>query len=244
MKKKLWTVVITLICSFLAGYIFYNHEMNATSVITYTAGGNVTGRVNKAPNGIVNDHIGFKKGDKIYSFNIGSTELSWQLLLKDTYTDYGCGSFTTVCSNTSITSFLAATTELYGSPFYATNGTSDFRTIGGVDGGQSAEFSNLPSFQKMYGANGFSNLLVSGDNSVLIAPRNLGKLHLVYNSSFGASPIDYRYVLIHEHLMPGVQFNWERSLFILKQLQSPVSGVTLAYLAISLRMIWHLITNI
>lgn len=61
MRKKLWTVVITLICSFLAGYIFYNHEMNATSVITYTAGGNVTGRVNIAPNGISSITIGLKR---------------------------------------------------------------------------------------------------------------------------------------------------------------------------------------
>lgn len=174
MRKKLWTVVITLICSFLAGYIFYNHEMNATSVITYTAGGNVTGRVNIAPNGISSIAIGLKKGDKILTSVIG-----WQLLAEETYTDHSCGSQRTVCNNPSVTAFLSATTQLYGDPFYATNSPSDF-TVSYDIYNSSAVFSTLPSFTKMYGSGGFNDVFSSSaDASMILAPRNLSRIHAI-----------------------------------------------------------------
>ncbi len=81
MWKKLCILAITLIGLFSGVYVYNNFSMKASG--GYSAGGNVTGRVNIAPIGISGPNIGLQKGDKIY---IGvdnpkdNTPLGWQLV--------------------------------------------------------------------------------------------------------------------------------------------------------------------
>lgn len=64
MLKRICAVIFMLFSVLSLGYACYNAEMKAASV-TFNAGGNVTGRINKAPAGLSNNEYGLRKGDKI-----------------------------------------------------------------------------------------------------------------------------------------------------------------------------------
>ena len=64
MWKRMVVLCIALFCTFSAAYAFYNNYLTANTLST-RSGGNVTGRVHKAPAGISGSHIGLQKGDKI-----------------------------------------------------------------------------------------------------------------------------------------------------------------------------------
>lgn len=118
--SKLIIAGIALVGSFSVVYAM-NTEMKATNASPYTAGGNVTGRVNKAPSGITGPNIGMQKGDKILMGTENpdtNSPLIWQLMHKRTYTDYASECTVVpnvVCNNPAITSWYSMTPESLGS---------------------------------------------------------------------------------------------------------------------------------
>lgn len=82
MWKRMVITCIALFGVLSAGYAYYNMNLQAANRI-YMAGGNITARINIAPNGISGGSIGLQKGDKLY---IGvdnpkdQTPLGWQLV--------------------------------------------------------------------------------------------------------------------------------------------------------------------
>ena len=64
MWKRIVITCIALFGVLSAGYAYYNMNLQAANRI-YMAGGNITARINIAPNGISGGSIGLQKGDKL-----------------------------------------------------------------------------------------------------------------------------------------------------------------------------------
>ncbi len=82
-------MLLALISSFSVGYVFYNRDIGAASISTYTTAGNATGRVNIAPTNMTLRNGGLQKGDRLYLMD----DIGFQLIVYDqNYNDYIGGS--------------------------------------------------------------------------------------------------------------------------------------------------------
>ena len=114
MWKKIMMGCIMLLATASLAYAYCSQELNAATS-TYRTGGNISGRVNMAPNGISGDHIGLQVGDHVM---IGGNNpytgnpLSFQLLWYDqNYTDYD-NTRTTNVERAPLSNWLSASDEL------------------------------------------------------------------------------------------------------------------------------------
>ena len=86
MLKKSLILFICLLSSLSISYMYskVDDQNLSASTNSYTAGGTVTGRVNKAPSNLQGSktQIGMKKGDRYYLGvnHINGTSLGWQLI--------------------------------------------------------------------------------------------------------------------------------------------------------------------
>jgi len=85
MKKRIMILVLIFICTVTMTSAFSFSYLSAASTSTYTSGGSVTGRVNKAPSNLQGSktQIGMKKGDRYYLGKNGGSSIGWQLIGDD-----------------------------------------------------------------------------------------------------------------------------------------------------------------
>lgn len=127
MWKRILIFMIGLVGTFSIVFAF-DYGLFATG--SYQSGGNVTGRVNIAPNGVSGSNIGLQLGDRVMmgaKYSINQAPLSWQLIEKHSYSDYGCLTNTddpntakynalyNKCNNPVITAWKSATTDVVAS---------------------------------------------------------------------------------------------------------------------------------
>ena len=85
MKKRIMILLSIFICTVTMASAFSFSYLSAASAGSYTSGGSVTGRVNKAPSNLQGSktQIGMKKGDRYYlgKNTVGNNSpISWQLI--------------------------------------------------------------------------------------------------------------------------------------------------------------------
>lgn len=155
---------IAVLCAFSVAYAFYNGRLNA-STPSYHAGGNVTGRINKAPSNLNVKNLEFQKGDRVLLGTMNpetNNSIALQLVEETTYRSYNCPTYTANCSQTTpITSWSANTTEAIAHPNTGIE-KSDFITVAGSYSYAPYTVSNL--YQVM---NDFNASLISADRKVL-----------------------------------------------------------------------------
>ena len=117
MWRKALIAVVCLLSSLSVAYVYSKdngHNINAASN-NYRSGGEITGRVNILPNNITSINAGLQKGDKIYMETtnpLNNDPLSWILLKKENYNDYGCTTAGNYCNAADyVTAWLSMTTE-------------------------------------------------------------------------------------------------------------------------------------
>ncbi len=105
---------IAVLCAFSVAYAFYNGRLNA-STPSYHAGGNVTGRINKAPSNLNVKNLEFQKGDRVLLGTMNpelGEPIAVQLIDQSTYSNYNCPTYTVACTQSKeITSWLSLTTK-------------------------------------------------------------------------------------------------------------------------------------
>ena len=105
-----------LLITSTSAYTFYSGRLNASN--PYASGGSITGRINKSPANLIVQNEHMRKGDRIL---MGVTNpytndpLSWQLIRKQTYNDYGCSTPSVSCNNSNtINAWLSLTNNPVG----------------------------------------------------------------------------------------------------------------------------------
>ncbi|MCI9312648.1 MAG: cadherin repeat domain-containing protein, partial [Erysipelotrichaceae bacterium] len=109
MWKKLFACLVALIVMGSVGYAYFNFQMDAAS--NYQAGGEIYGRLGDT----------FIKGDRILTGIVNPNNgnyMVWQILKKESYTDYGCGTTDTVCNNKVISGYITLASESIGKSAY------------------------------------------------------------------------------------------------------------------------------
>lgn len=186
MWRKIGVAIIAIISTFSVAYAI-NHEMFAATT-TYKAGGNVDGRVNISPSSSINgSNIGLQKGDKLVTGTYNGKNLGWQLILKETYNDYGCTTMPAICTGQpSITNWLVLGTDSVASVKPINNVSDAFIT----DPGNSAWKVWMSSATNFYReSKEVTNTMKKNSiTNSLFAYRNLTTIHQFYgkhtNSAF------------------------------------------------------------
>ncbi|NBJ65398.1 hypothetical protein D5266_09450, partial [bacterium c-19] len=182
MWKKLLIVLVALLGVLSGAYAYYNVNMNAANT-TYNIGGNITGRVNMAPNGISGSNIGMQIGDHVViseSNPYTGNPLSFQLLWYDRdYTDYD-NTFSINVVRTPISSWFTASDELVTPPFIINDirDASKFNIHTGDHDYCFSDFTRTIFFEK---ERDFNNYLRSNAEQSIIAKRDLSDLRNAIN---------------------------------------------------------------
>lgn len=186
MLKRICAVIFMLFSVLSLGYACYNAEMKAASV-TFNAGGNVTGRINKAPAGLSNNEYGLRKGDKIVvglDNPMNNSDLGFMLIhYNENYTDYKLnpGDMTNpILSDSPISGWYVMSTSSIANiaPF---NSNSQFDTVT-LDGYPYAKYSNSNLITEM---NNLNASVVGTKIENLILPRDYEDYKIIWNVKCG-----------------------------------------------------------
>ncbi len=186
MLKRICAVIFMLFSVLSLGYACYNAEMKAASV-TFNAGGNVTGRINKAPAGLSNNEYGLRKGDKIVvglDNPMNNSDLGLMLIhYNENYTDYKLnpGDMTNpILSDSPISGWYVMSTSSIANiaPF---NSNSQFDTVT-LDGYSYVKYSNSNLITEM---NNLNASVVGTKIENLILPRDYEDYKIMWNVKCG-----------------------------------------------------------
>ncbi len=185
MWRKALIAVVCLLSSLSVAYVYSKdngHNINAASN-NYRSGGETTGRVNILPNNITSINAGLQKGDKIYMETtnpLNNDPLSWILLKKENYNDYGCTTAGNYCNAADyVTAWLSMTTEEVANTHMGLT-ANDF-----IYRSQNArpDKINIDHVGRYTNSNIYNNIMIPLNQSLtvqdrkLIAPRNLNTYH-------------------------------------------------------------------
>ncbi len=180
-RKTLIGCVMLLTASSLA-YVYCSQELNAATS-TYQAGGNVTGRINLAPNNLTGENIGIKKGDKFY---VGAKnpkngkDLGFiAIIYNENYTDYITPVRTTpVVYGNSLSGWFTMSTDSIAETKPA-NGPSDFNKTCMTGTWRYVNYNNSNIAPKI---NQLTNAFLATRYGSMLMPRDLENLRLMWNN--------------------------------------------------------------
>ncbi|NBJ65419.1 hypothetical protein D5266_09570, partial [bacterium c-19] len=190
--KKLFTLMALLLITSTSAYTFYSGRLNASN--PYASGGSITGRINKSPANLIVQNEHMRKGDRIL---MGVTNpytndpLSWQLIRKQTYNDYGCSTPSVSCNNSNtINAWLSLTNNPVG---YMKAGfiPNDFTVAGGAIATSFTDLQDrrvaFTSYRNVVSLLDSLNTDVKNSNDKMILTyRDLTLIHKIYNVEGGA----------------------------------------------------------
>lgn len=160
MWRKLLFSIVTVVITFSIAYAYYDHSLSAATS-SYHAGGNVTGRINKAPSNLSVNQVEFQKGDRILLGTMNpeyNEPISLQLIEEATYTSYNCPVYDSTCTQPQpITSWLAITMKPIG---HTTTGITTSDYINNGDGTSYALYTNSKLYQEIERFNRTLNIKV------------------------------------------------------------------------------------
>ncbi len=182
MLKKMLIGITLLIAVISVYHSVFDQRMRAASSTVYRAGGNITGRVNKAPSGISNTEIGVRKGDKILMGTknpLNNTPLTWILLKSDHYNDYGCTTAGTYCKQSAyIDAWFSMTTQEVANTYMGLHKN---------DANDWYQYTSRVGESDWYGRYANSHIYndvikplnagLSAQDKLIVAPRNLQRHH-------------------------------------------------------------------
>ena len=189
MLKRICVIIFMLFSVLSIGYAYYNAEMKAASV-TFSAGGSVTGRINKAPAGLSNNEYGLRKGDKIFvglDNPMNNSDLGLMLIhYNENYTDYKLnpGDMTNpILSDSPISGWFVMSTSSIAkiAPF---NSNSQFDSVT-VDSYLYVKYSNSNISTEMNKLN--ANVAGTKIENMLL-PRDYEDYKIIWNVKCGISP--------------------------------------------------------
>ena len=181
-----------LLITSTSAYTFYSGRLNASN--PYASGGSITGRINKSPANLIVQNEHMRKGDRIL---MGVTNpytndpLSWQLIRKQTYNDYGCSTPSVSCNNSNtINAWLSLTNNPVG---YMKAGfiPNDFTVAGGAIATSFTDLQDrrvaFTSYRNVVSLLDSLNTDVKNSNDKMILTyRDLTLIHKIYNVEGGA----------------------------------------------------------